>query len=217
MLHNGTVFLVKLFEGGTVRMKRLLFHRGAAGLLAAALCALSVPAAPALADGAASTRNIILGGAAAALLIINHNRKVHEKYAEYDRRQAATQQAADNAWAAYQSEQAAYNHEVAINQSLEHEVAVQHSLVVAQQRELAKQHHAIVAMRSQRSVANRSVAHAATSAHPTTVAQSGQPPSGPGPFMQQATLTSSARAQTSRRGHATKARVVAEAYGWGFF
>ena len=48
---------------------------------AAALAATALPSAPALADGAASTRNILLGGAAATLLIINHNRKVHQKYA----------------------------------------------------------------------------------------------------------------------------------------
>ena len=59
-----------------MQMNRLLYRRAGAGLLAAMLCALSVPAAPALADGAASTRNIILGGAAAALIIINHNRMV---------------------------------------------------------------------------------------------------------------------------------------------
>ncbi|MBV9277584.1 MAG: hypothetical protein JOZ97_05035 [Candidatus Eremiobacteraeota bacterium] len=196
-------------------MNRVLFRRGAAGLLAGMLCALSVPAIPALADGAASTRNIILGGAAAALLIINHNRKVHEKYAEYDRRQAATQQAADNAWAAYQSEQSAYNHEVAINQSLQHEVAVQHSMIVAQQRQMAKQHHTIVSMRSQRTVASRPVTRD-VARRPTSVAQNSEP-SGAGPFMQQTTLTTSARAQASRRAHQTNTRVVAEAFGWGIF
>ena len=76
----------------------------------------AMPSAPALADGAASTRNII-GGAAlvgGALLIINHNRKVHQKYAEYDRRQAYTQAQANNAEAAYASERQAYNHEAAL-------------------------------------------------------------------------------------------------------
>jgi hypothetical protein len=38
--------------------------------------------APALADGAASTRNIIIGGAAAAIGITNWNRKRHQKQEE---------------------------------------------------------------------------------------------------------------------------------------
>ena len=105
--------------------------------LTAALAATAIPAAPALADGAASTRNIILGGAAATLLIINHNRKVHQKYAEYDRRQAQTQAEASNAEAAYQSERAAYAHEAALVQGYKHEVAVQHHEVVMLRRQLA--------------------------------------------------------------------------------
>src|SRR6202011_6178615 len=96
-----------------------------------------VPAAPALADGAASTRNIIIGGAAAALLIINHNRKVHQKYAEYDRRQAQTQAEASNAEAAYQPERSAYAHEAALVSSYQREVAVQHQEVLRLRHELA--------------------------------------------------------------------------------
>jgi hypothetical protein len=48
--------------------------------------------APALADGAASTRNILIGGAAAAVLITNYNHKKHAKQAEtrdQTRRQAS--------------------------------------------------------------------------------------------------------------------------------
>lgn len=108
--------------------------------LAAALGATALPAAPALADGAASTRNIILGGAAAAagtLLIINHNKKVHEKYAEYDRRQAATQAAANDARAAYESERQAYAHEAALVSSYQHEVAIQHQEVLRLRHQLA--------------------------------------------------------------------------------
>jgi hypothetical protein len=48
--------------------------------------------APALADGAASTRNIIIGGAAAAVLVTNYNHKVRQKRAEQSsaaRRQAS--------------------------------------------------------------------------------------------------------------------------------
>jgi len=107
--------------------------------LAASLAATTVPAAPALADGAASTRNIILGGAAAALLIINHNRKVHQKYAEYDRRQAQTQAEANNAEAAYESERSAYAHEAALVSNYQHEVAVQHEEVLRLRHQLAMQ------------------------------------------------------------------------------
>jgi len=105
--------------------------------LAATLAMTAVPAAPALADGAASTRNILIGGAAAALLIINHNKKVHEKYAEYDRRQAETQAQANNAEAAYESERSAYAHEAALVSAYKHEVAVQHSEVMSLRHQLA--------------------------------------------------------------------------------
>ncbi len=105
--------------------------------LAASLGLAALPAAPALADGAASTRNIIIGGAAAALLIINHNKKVHEKYAEYDRRQAQTQSEANNAEAAYESERSAYAHEAALVSSYQHEVAVQHQEVLSLRHQLA--------------------------------------------------------------------------------
>jgi hypothetical protein len=105
--------------------------------LAAALATTALPAAPALADGAASTRNILIGGAAAALLIINHNKKVHEKYAEYDRRQASTQAAANNAEAAYESERQAYAHEAALVSSYQHEVAVQHQEVLRLRHQIA--------------------------------------------------------------------------------
>jgi hypothetical protein len=107
--------------------------------LAATLALTTLPAAPALADGAASTRNIILGGAAAAatLIIINHNRKVHQKYAEYDRQQAQTQAEASNAEAAYASERSAYAHEAALVAGYQHEVAVQHQEVLRLRHQLA--------------------------------------------------------------------------------
>jgi hypothetical protein len=108
--------------------------------LAATLAATALPVTPAFADGAASTRNIILGGAAAAagaLIIINHNRKVHQKYAEYDRRQAQTQAEASNAQAAYASERSAYQHEAALVSSYQHEVAIQHQEVLRLRHQLA--------------------------------------------------------------------------------
>jgi len=100
--------------------------------------AFIVPAAPVYADGAASTRNIILFGAAATYMIIQHNRKVHEKYAEDARRQAALQSENDNAEAAYNSEQRAYNEQVSVNNSLRKEIAYQHNVVEQQRRQLAQ-------------------------------------------------------------------------------
>ncbi|TAM59967.1 hypothetical protein EPN52_06080 [bacterium] len=108
----------------------------AAATLAALLTTLA-PQAPALADGAASTRNIILGGAAATLLIINHNRKVHERYAEDARRQAATAQQRDDAWAAYRSEKVAYDHEATVASELKREVAYQHRVIQDQRHQLS--------------------------------------------------------------------------------
>ena len=109
-----------------------------ASLALTGVLSLAIPAAPTYADGAASTRNLLLlGGAAATYLIIQHNRKVHEKYAEDAQRQAALEQENDNAWAAYQQEQRAYNEEVAVNRQLEKEVAYQHDVVLQQRHELA--------------------------------------------------------------------------------
>src|SRR5579883_3079191 len=102
------------------------FKRAIAGTTLAALFATLVPAAPALADGAASTRNILLGIGAATYLIIQHNRKVHERYAEDARRQASLEESNNDAWAAYHQEARAYQEEVAVNQSLKREIAYQH-------------------------------------------------------------------------------------------
>lgn len=99
--------------------------------------ALAIPAAPAFANGAASTRNLILLGGAATYMIIQHNRKVHEKYAEDARRQAALSQENNDAWAAYHQEQRAYAQEVAINAELKKEIAYQHGVVEQQRRQLS--------------------------------------------------------------------------------
>jgi hypothetical protein len=106
-----------------------MFKRALAGTTLAAMLALLVPAAPALANGAASTRNILLGIGAATYLIIQHNRKVHEKYAEYDRRQAELQSENNDAWAAYSSEKKAYTNAIAEVGDLKREVAYQHNVV----------------------------------------------------------------------------------------
>lgn len=107
----------------------MFIKRALAGTTLAAMLAMLVPAAPALADGAASTRNILLGVGAATYLIIQHNRKVHEKYAEYDRRQAELQSENNDAWAAYSSEKNAYRNAMAEVTDLKREVAYQHRVV----------------------------------------------------------------------------------------
>lgn len=111
--------------------------RALAGTTLAAMLAMLVPAAPALADGAASTRNILLGVGAATYLIIQHNRKVHEKYAEYDRRQAELQSENSDAWAAYSSEKNAYQNAMAEVTDLKREVAYQHNVVQQLRRQVA--------------------------------------------------------------------------------
>ena len=67
-------------------------------LLATALAAtISIGSlAPALADGAASTRNILVGGAAAAVLITNYNHKKRIKQNEL--KEQARRQSAFRSW-----------------------------------------------------------------------------------------------------------------------
>ncbi|MGH7708177.1 MAG: hypothetical protein ACREM8_01025 [Vulcanimicrobiaceae bacterium] len=114
--------------------------RIAAFALIVALGTAFYGARPALANGAASTRNIIFGAAAAAgtLLIINHNRKVHEKYAEDARRQANVEAQRNNLAAALSDERQAYQHQVAINQEYKHEVAIQHDAIVKLRQQVAQ-------------------------------------------------------------------------------
>ena len=111
--------------------------RGIAGAALAGLLMSLAPAAPVFADGAASTRNIILGVGAATYLIIQHNRKVHQRYAEDARRQAQLSQQANDATAAYNSEKRAYDQQAAVNADLQREIAYQHSVIVQQRQQLA--------------------------------------------------------------------------------
>ncbi len=110
------------------------------GILGAAFCAACLVPRTAVADGAASTRNIIFGGAAVAgtLLIINHNKKVHERYAEDARRQAELSSERDDAQAAYASERRAYEQEAALVSEYKREVAYQHSIVVQDERSIVQ-------------------------------------------------------------------------------
>lgn len=117
-------------------MKRTL----ASLALAATFAVAAVAPAPVLADGAASTRNIIIGGAAAAagaLILINHNKQVHAKYAQDAANQAAAEAQASNAQAAYASERQAYLHQVALNAEYRHEAAIQHTMIVQLRNQLA--------------------------------------------------------------------------------
>lgn len=113
------------------------FKQAIAATALTATLGMAIPAAPALADGAASTRNILLGVGAATYLIIQHNRKVHERYAEDARKQAYLQQENNDAWAAYHQEQRAYDQQVAVNADLKREIAYQHKVVEQQRQQLA--------------------------------------------------------------------------------
>jgi hypothetical protein len=119
---------------------------------AALLVAPLFGAQPAAADGAASTRNIIFGAAAVAgtLLIINHNKKVHERYAEDARRQAALADQRDDAQAAYASERRAYQNEVALVQSYQHEVALQHGQVERDRAQISSLQHQVAVTHQRR-------------------------------------------------------------------
>ncbi|MDQ2858139.1 MAG: hypothetical protein M3R53_05725 [Candidatus Eremiobacteraeota bacterium] len=101
---------------------------------------------PAAADGGASTRNIIFGAAAigGTLLIVNHNKKVHQKNAEYDQRQAQTQSEANQAQAAYESEKRAYSNEVALVREYQNEVAYQHKIVRRKDQQIASLTHSLL-------------------------------------------------------------------------
>lgn len=116
-----------------MNMKRFI---GLAVLVAFVAMLVPMPR-PAMADGAASTRNILIGGAAATLIILNHNKKVHQKYAEDAQKQAALASQRDDAWAAYRSEVQAYNHERTMVSELDKEVAYQHNIIVQQRQQIA--------------------------------------------------------------------------------
>src|SRR5450432_1988422 len=108
-----------------------------AAALAAVLLAGLVPASAVKDDGAASTRNILIGAAAATLLVVNHNRQVHEKYAQDAQAQASLAAQRNDAHAAYASEKKANsNLQVAISE-LKKEVAAQHSMITTQNHQLA--------------------------------------------------------------------------------
>jgi uncharacterized protein HemX len=117
--------------------KQALVSLALVGTLALAL-PFGLAPAPARANGAASTRNLlILGAAAATYLIVQHNRKVHEKYAEDAARQAQLQEQRNDAWAAYHQEQRAYEQEHVAVSELKKEVAYQHNTVEQLRKQVA--------------------------------------------------------------------------------
>jgi len=113
-------------------------------LIAGALCAglLSVGAgSPALADGAASTRNIIFGAAAAGVgtwAIINHNKKVHQKIDEKDAQIHSLDQQRSDAETSATSEHQAYLHEVAVANHYMAETASLKREVVSLKRQVSQ-------------------------------------------------------------------------------
>jgi len=115
-------------------------------LLAAGLCAglLSAGAGtPALADGAASTRNIIFGAAAAGAgtwAVINHNKKVHQKIDEKDAQIHSLNQQRSSAETSYSSEHQAYLHEVAVANHYMAETSALKRQVSTLKRQLAQAH-----------------------------------------------------------------------------
>jgi hypothetical protein len=111
-----------------------------AACMAALILTLGVPATPAHANGAASTRNIILFSAAAAAatyLIVRHNRKVHEQKAAAAARQAEAAQQNNDEASAYDQAHRAYQEELTVNDELQKEAAYQHTVVETQRKELA--------------------------------------------------------------------------------
>ncbi len=170
--------------------------RAIAGTTLAAMLAVAVPAAPALANGAASTRNILLGVGAATYLVIQHNRKVHERYAEDARRQAELQSESNDAWAAYSSEKRAYDNSIAEIVDLKREVAYQHNVIEQQRHQLA--------MASGAGFAVHQVAYAAPAHHARSAPRRN--------------VVSTRRVSSTRHVASTRARsndVAMISYGWG--
>jgi uncharacterized protein HemX len=120
------------------------FLRTIAAFMLLALAAVALPVTPARADGAASTRNIILGGALAAgtLLILNHNKKVHQKEDELTNARNQAQAERDAAYASYQSEAAGAA-------ALRKQLAAANREMAALKREVAQQHSEIMRLRKE--------------------------------------------------------------------
>jgi hypothetical protein len=130
--------------------------RGTVTLTMISLALALGSARPAYADGAASTRNIIIFGAAAAggtAAIINHNKKVHERYAEDAANIAAAQAEAraaeSDAQIAQSQARAEHNAYLKAHNAFSQEAArAEHY-----KKQSDTQHHLIVDLRRQLQVA----------------------------------------------------------------
>jgi len=170
--------------------------------LAGAIGASFAVPRPALADEAASTRNIIMGAAAigTTLLVINHNKQVHQKYADYDRHQAESESERNQAQAAYVHERQAYQNEVALVHDLQREVAVQRHTIRQRDEQVASLTHSLKVAKYGRmhQTAYLPLSHSAVPRRHATAPEPQRPP-------QKADVA----ARTSR------AQTVS--YGWGSF
>jgi len=147
----------------------------AMSVIAAILVSLT-PAPRALADGAASTRNILLGvgAAAATLIIINHNKKVHQKYAEDAQAQAALASQRDDARAAYKAEVRAYDNQVAVTSELKKEDAVKDRMIGQQKAAIDQLQTQLAQMGVQTQTVAAAPAPAPKKAAPAVAAHSAQ-------------------------------------------
>ena len=141
-----------------------------AAVLAASLLVGFTPSGAVKADGAASTRNILIGAAAATLLIVNHNRKVHERYAQDAQTQAALAAQRNDAQAAYASEKKANQNLQAANAELKREVAYQHDIVTQQNHQIAMLKSSSIGSPNYTATANVAPTKSSGGSHPQTVA-----------------------------------------------
>ncbi|GAC1303592.1 MAG: hypothetical protein NVSMB19_13700 [Vulcanimicrobiaceae bacterium] len=176
-----------------------LSSRFATAALAGAMGLSFAAPQPALADGAASTRNIIFGAAAigGSLLVINHNKKVHQKFAEYDRRQAESESERNQAQAAYIHEKRAYQSEVALVHDLERQVAVQRNMIHQRDKQVASLTHSLIVAKKYARENRTASAGRFAVPHATRAARNAPPP----------------KADVAVGSHA--AQTVS--YGWGSF
>ena len=147
-----------------------IMKKTVAAVLAASLLVGFTPSGAVKADGAASTRNILIGAAAATLIIVNHNRKVHEKYAEDAQAQASLAAQRNDAQAAYAAEKKANQNLQAANSELKREVAYQHDIVTQQNHQIAMMKSSSVGSPNYATTAKVASTKSSSGSHPQTVA-----------------------------------------------
>lgn len=147
-----------------------IMKKTVAAVLAASLLVGFTPSGAVKADGAASTRNILIGAAAATLIIVNHNRKVHEKYAQDAQAQASLAAQRNDAQAAYAAEKKANQNLQAANSELKREVAYQHDIVTQQNHQIAMMKSSSVGSPNYATTAKVASTKSNGGSHPQTVA-----------------------------------------------